>query len=112
MLSTHAQAQQGSHQLWTVDGSKQGVLGQSQAASDMGLIQSLCRPPPSTWKQTQRGGHHGETHPPKKNWPQMKAQENSAEEELSEAEASNLSDIEFKVMIVSMLSSVKKTDKP
>ena len=38
----------------------------------------------------------------------MKEQENSPEEELNEMEASNLSDIEFKVMIKKMLNSMKK----
>ena len=37
----------------------------------------------------------------------MKEQENSPEE-LNEMEASNLSDIEFKVMIISILNSMKK----
>ena len=42
----------------------------------------------------------------------MKEQENSPEEELSEVEASHLSDIEFKVMIIRILRSMKETDKP
>ena len=43
-----------------------------------------------------------------KNRPQMKEQDNSPEEELSEIEASNLSDIELEVMIIRMLNSMKK----
>ena len=38
----------------------------------------------------------------------MKEQENSPEEELNEMEASNLSDIEFRVMIIRILNSTKK----
>ena len=40
----------------------------------------------------------------------MKDEENSPEGELNEMEARNLSDIEFKV--ISMLNSIKKTQKP
>ena len=47
-----------------------------------------------------------------RNRPQMKEQENSPEEELNEMEASNISDIELKVMIIKMLNSMKKTQKP
>ena len=43
-----------------------------------------------------------------RNKSQMKVQENFSEEKLSEMEASNLSDIEFRVMIISMLNSMKK----
>ena len=43
-----------------------------------------------------------------RNRPQMKEQENSPEEELDEMEASNLSDREFGVMIIKILSSMKK----
>ena len=39
--------------------------------------------------------------------PQMKEQENSPEE-LDEMEASNLSDSEFKVMIIRILNNMKK----
>ena len=42
----------------------------------------------------------------------MKEQENFPEEELNEMEASNISDIELKVMIIKMLNSMKKTQKP
>ena len=42
------------------------------------------------------------------NRPQIKEQENPPEEELSEMEASNLSDIEFRVMIIRILNSMKK----
>ena len=38
----------------------------------------------------------------------MKEQENSPEEELNEMEASNLSDVEFRLMIIRMLSNMKK----
>ena len=43
-----------------------------------------------------------------RNRPQMKEQENSSEE-LDEMEASNLSDREFRVMIIIILNSMKKT---
>ena len=39
---------------------------------------------------------------------QMKEQENSPREELDEMEANNLSDKEFRVMIISILNSMKK----
>ena len=42
-----------------------------------------------------------------RNRPQMKEQENSPEE-LDEMEASNLSDREFRVMIIRVLNSMKK----
>ena len=38
----------------------------------------------------------------------MKEQENSPEAELNEMEARNLSDIDFKVMIIRMINSMKK----
>ena len=38
----------------------------------------------------------------------MKEQKNSPEEELNEMEASNLIDIDFKVMIIRILNSMKK----
>ena len=38
----------------------------------------------------------------------MKTQEDSPEEELNEMEASNLSDIEFRAMIIRIPSSMKK----
>ena len=38
----------------------------------------------------------------------MKEQENSPEEELDEMEASNLSDIEFRVTIIRILNSIQK----
>ena len=38
----------------------------------------------------------------------MKEQANSLEEELNEMEASNLSDREFRVMIIRILNSMKK----
>ena len=38
----------------------------------------------------------------------MKEQENSLEEELDEMKASNLSDREFRVMIIRILNSMKK----
>ena len=43
-----------------------------------------------------------------KNRPQMKKQESFPEEELHKMKASNLSDIKFKVMIISILNSMKK----
>ena len=43
-----------------------------------------------------------------RNRPQMKDQENSSGEELNEMEASNLSDTEFRAMIISIPSSMKK----
>ena len=43
-----------------------------------------------------------------RNRPQMKEQENSPEEELNEMEASNISDIEFRVMIIRILNNTKK----
>ena len=43
-----------------------------------------------------------------RNRPQVKEKENSPEEELNEMEASNLSDMEFKVMIKRMFNSMKK----
>ena len=43
-----------------------------------------------------------------RNRPQIKEQENSPEEELDEMEASNLSDREFRVMIIRILNSMKK----
>ena len=42
---------------------------------------------------------------------QMKDRENSPEEELNEIEASNLSDTEFKVMIIRKLNRMKKDIK-
>ena len=42
------------------------------------------------------------------NRPQIKEQENPPEEELNEMEESNLSDIEFRVMIIRILNSMKK----
>ena len=44
----------------------------------------------------------------KRNRPQIKEQENSPEEQLDEIEASNLSDREFRVMIIKILNSMKK----
>ena len=43
---------------------------------------------------------------------QMKEQENPPKEELNEMEVSNLSDVEFKIMIVRMLNGVKKDIEP
>ena len=43
-----------------------------------------------------------------RNRPQMKEQESSPEEELNKMDVSNLSDIEFKVMIIRTLNSMKK----
>ena len=43
-----------------------------------------------------------------RNRPQMKEQENSPEEELDEMEASNLSNREFRSMIIRILNSMKK----
>ena len=40
--------------------------------------------------------------------PQMKKQENFSEEELDEIEASNLSDREFRVMIIRTLNNMKE----
>ena len=46
------------------------------------------------------------------NRPQMREQENSPEE-LDEMEASNLSDGEFRVMVIRIVNSIKKkTQKP
>ena len=42
----------------------------------------------------------------------MKEQENSPEEELDEMEANNLSDRKFRVMIIRILNSMNKTQKP
>ena len=47
-----------------------------------------------------------------RNRPQMKEQENSPKEELDEMEASNLPHTEFRVMIIRILNSMKKTYKP
>ena len=43
-----------------------------------------------------------------RNMLQMKGQEKSPEKELNEMEASNLSDIEFKVMIIRMLKELSE----
>ena len=43
-----------------------------------------------------------------RNRPQMKEQENSPEEEIDDMEASNLSDREFRVMIIRTLNNMKK----
>ena len=43
-----------------------------------------------------------------RNRPQMKEEETPPEEELNEMEASNLLDIEFRVMIIRILNSMKK----
>ena len=43
-----------------------------------------------------------------RNRPQMKEQEESPEKELNEMEVSNLSDTEFKVMVIRILNSMKK----
>ena len=43
-----------------------------------------------------------------RNRAQMKEQENSPDEDLNERKARNLSDIEFKVMIIKMFNSMKK----
>ena len=43
-----------------------------------------------------------------RNKPQRKEQENSPEEELDEMEASNLSNREFRSMIIRILNSMKK----
>ena len=42
-----------------------------------------------------------------RNKPQVKEQQNSPEEELNEMEASNLSNVQFKIMIIRMLNSIK-----
>ena len=42
----------------------------------------------------------------------MKEQGNSPKEELNEMEASNVSDIEFKVMVVRMPNSMNTPQKP
>ena len=41
----------------------------------------------------------------------MKEQENSPEEELNKMKASNLSGIQFNVMIIRMLNSMKKANR-
>ena len=46
-----------------------------------------------------------------RNRPQMKEEETPPEEELNEMEASNLLDIEFRVMIIRILESMKKDIK-
>ena len=51
-----------------------------------------------------RGSQNGEM----KKGPQMKKQENSPENKLNEMETNNLSDIEFKIMFISILNSMKK----
>ena len=56
---------------------------------------------PST-AQKQRDSQHGET----ENRPPMKEQEKTSVKKLSEIEASNLSDVEFKVMITRMLKKL------
>ena len=43
-----------------------------------------------------------------RNRPQVKEQENFPKEELNEIMASNLSDTEFKVIIIRMVNSMKK----
>ena len=43
-----------------------------------------------------------------KHKPQVKEQENSPEEKLNEMEVSNWSDLEFKIIIIRMLNSMKK----
>ena len=43
-----------------------------------------------------------------RNRPQMKEQENSTVEKIDEVEASNLSDREFRVMIIKIFNSMKK----
>ena len=65
----------------------------------LGVIADL----PNTQKQTQRGSKNGET-----DRPQMKEQENSPKEELNEMEASNLSNSEFKILIIRMPNTMKK----
>ena len=47
-----------------------------------------------------------------RNRPQIKEQDNSPEEELAEMEASNLSHIAFRVMIISILNNMKKDMEP
>ena len=47
-----------------------------------------------------------------RNWPQMKEQENSPEKELDKMEASNLSHIELKAMVIKVLNSIKKAIIP
>ena len=47
-----------------------------------------------------------------RNWPQMKEWEKSPEKDLNEMETSNLSDIEFKIMIIRMLNGIKRTRNP
>ena len=42
----------------------------------------------------------------------MKEWEKSPEKELIEMEASNLQDIEFKIMIIRMLNGIKRTRNP
>ena len=44
-----------------------------------------------------------------RNSPQVKEQEFSPEDKLKEVDASNLSDIEFKVVIIKMFNSIKST---
>ena len=43
-----------------------------------------------------------------RNNPQMKEKEDSPEKELNEIEASNVSDIEFKVMVIRMLKELSE----
>ena len=47
-----------------------------------------------------------------RNRPRIKEQDNSPEEELAEMEASNLSHIAFRVMIISILNNMKKDMEP
>ena len=60
---------------------------------------------PNTQKQTQRGCQNKET---KKHGP-MKEQIKTPEKELNEMEISNLSDAEFKTLVIRMLKNLVRT---
>ena len=76
--------------LWITVSSKQVDQGQSQAASD------------KAYKEAAKMGRQ-------RNRSQMKEQENSTEDDLDEMEANNLTHREFRIMIIRILNSMKKT---
>ena len=57
---------------------------------------------PNTQKQTQGGCQNEET----KNMAQMKEQNKTPDKELNKMEISNLSDVEFKILIIRMLKEL------
>ena len=56
----------------------------------------------NTWKQTQRGCQNEET----KNMVQMKEQNKTPGKELNKMERSNLSDAQFKTLVIRMLKEL------